>query len=380
MTKFFLCGVFIALNLNISAQEKYSFTPVKVNAATEVKSQDQTGTCWSFSSASFLESEYLRKYNAPIDLSEMYIVNKIYEQKAENYVRRQGRANFDEGGLAHDYVSNILTYGLVPESVYSGRTADTIPYNSTELLRVLTAVMPAFTDGGAGKISTTYPKTVSSILDVYMGPVPATFDYKGKNYTPLSFAKDVVKLNPAEYVSLTSFTHHPFYQPFVLEVPDNWSNGSFYNLPLTDFTSIAIKALENGYTICWDADVSEKEFSGKKGVAIVPEKEWKAKSEDEQNATGIFVEAEKSISQQFRQEMFDTQATTDDHLMHIVGLAKDQNGATWFVVKNSWGTKLGREEMQGFVYVSMAYFQLKTIAITLSKEALSKDQKAKLNF
>lgn len=378
--KVFAVGI-ILLGYSALAQEKYNFTPLRINEATPVKNQDLTGTCWSFSSASFLESEFLRKNKTAIDLSEMYIVHKIYEQKAENFVRRQGKANFDEGSLAHDYIDNMLRYGLIPESAYSGRTSDSIPYNSAEMLQVLTAVMPAFTEGtGSGKVSTTYPKTVSAILDVYMGAIPTTFSYNGKSYTPQRFAQEVVQLNPKDYVSLTSFTHHPFYQPFVLEVPDNWSNGSFYNVPLADLTSIAIKALENGYTICWDADVSEKEFMAKKGVAIVPAKAWKDKTEDEQNGTGIFVEAEKNISQELRQAMFDTQATTDDHLMHIVGLAKDQNGATWFVVKNSWGKAVGREEMQGHVYVSMAYFQLKTVAITLNKEAIGKEQKTKLNF
>ena len=340
----FLALFFCLLTTGLLAQaqvktnEGYQFKPITDLNCTTVKSQQRTGTCWSFSTVSFLEAELLRKNKLAYDLSEMFIVRNIYQDKARNYVLRQGKANFGQGSLNHDVIKAMTAHGIVPESVYDGKLEGETTHDHSEM----EAAMKGFLDGvlTRKRRSQKWMTAFNGIMDAYMGEIPEKFTYEGKSYTPESFAVDL-SLKTADYVSLTSFTHHPFYQKFVLEIPDNYSNEAYYNLPIDELQAIVDNALQNGYSIAWDGDVSEKGFSAKEGIAIVPVNE---KRKD------LFTNPseEMSIDQAYRQKKFESYATTDDHLMHITGLSKDQKGDKYYKVKNSWGEI---SDHKGFLYM-----------------------------
>ncbi|MCB9267344.1 MAG: aminopeptidase [Lewinellaceae bacterium] len=357
--------LFLALAVQLSAQ--YEFTTKYNLECTSVKNQERTGTCWSFSTASFLESELMRMGKPEVNLSEMYMVRTIYMDKAYNYVLRQGKANFSQGGLSHDVIRAFRMAGAVPESVYSGLLPGDEYYDHSEM----EAAMKGMLDGilERKRLSNRWPGAIDCILDNYMGDVPEEFSYKGKNYTPETFAESL-GINPDDYVTLTSFSHHPFYETFILEIPDNYSNGTYYNLPLDELQAIVDNALASGYTVAWDGDVGEKGFSAGKGLAIMPA---------DPNSEAIFnhpVE-ELNVTQKLRQEGFESYATTDDHLMHLTGLATDQNGTKYYLTKNSWGEV---SQYKGFLYMSDAYFRMKTIGIMVHKDAIPKDIAAKLSL
>jgi bleomycin hydrolase len=360
---------------NGESQEKYEFTDVVRLDATDVKNQQITGTCWSFSAASFIESEAIEKGMPELDLSEMFVVRNIYIEKALNYVRRQGATQFGEGALGNDFLSAADKYGLVPEWIYPARE-EGATYDHRELSILLKAYLDGVITNPAKKLSEYWLPGYNGILDAYMGEVPEKFEFDGKQYTPLTFATEVVKFDINDYLYLTSFSHEPYYKPFVLQIPDNFSSASYYNVPLSDLINTINFSLDNGYTVDWDADVSEKYFSGTKGVAIVPEKDWKDKSDDEKDSTLIVPENEKEITVEMRQKQYDNYLTTDDHLMHIVGYANDADGKLFYIVKNSWGTS--NKGYDGFVYVSRGYMELKTISIIINKQGISKDLKKKL--
>ena len=351
--------------VSIPAEQHYKFTPVLDLETSSVKNQGNTGTCWSFSTSSFVESEIYKNTKQDINISEMFTVRNTYEDKAWDYVMRQGKTQFGEGGLAHDVLNAIRKYGLVPESAYSGLVGNETHYDHSKIVPALKEVLDAYIKNGKDSKYPNWKVAVDSILDVYIGKVPEHFMYNGINYTPKSFLA-MTKFNPDNYETLTSFTQEPFYSKFILNIPDNFSNGSFYNLPLNELVNVTDDALKKGYTIALDVDVSEKTFSQKYGVAVLPKKI----QEDEKAMT--YIVKEENVSQQYRQEEFENYDTTDDHLMQIVGLVKDQNGTEYYKVKNSWGTTGDRIGNGGFIYMSKAYFRLKAISVLVNKNALDK--------
>ncbi len=357
--------------------ETYQFKDIKRLAATPVKDQQKTGTCWAFSSASFLESEALRMGKGEVNLSEMFVVRHIYRQKCENYVRRQGTAQLGEGGLAHDLLNAVKQYGIVPESVYPGRQDPNAPFDHSQLEKNLKVMCEEFVkQGKAGKLSEKWLSQVDSVLDVEFGKVPLQFEVGSTMFTAVSY-RDFLGIQPDNYVHISSFTHHPFYEKFILEVPDNWANGQFYNLPLSEMMRSLNHALQQNYSVEWDADVSNMGFSAPNGIAIVPEKDWKDRSVAErQNAFKVW-EAEKNVSQEYRQQLFDKQVTTDDHLMHIVGMLDEAHGGDFYVVKNSWGEI---SDLKGYVNVSESYMRLNTISFTVHKNALPSDVQRRLGI
>ena len=340
----------------------YQFTVVKDITATDVKNQNRTGTCWSYSTQSFLESEAIRLGKPKMDFSEMWIVRNSYMERAMNYVRRQGKAQFDEGGEPHDVINIIGKYGLVPESADPGGNEKP---NHAELVAVLKAYLDAVIK--QPKLSDHWIDGFNGILDAYLGKKPENFQYEGTTYNASSFLQ-YTGINTNDYIEFSSFTHHPFYKPFIMEVSDNWDNGQVYNVPLDEFTEIANNSLDKGYSIEWASDVSEKTFSFKNGIAIIPEGDFDEMKKREQDSVFNYPVKQMAITQELRQKAFDNLSTTDDHGMHIVGTAKDQTGAPYFIVKNSWGTE--RNDMKGYFFCSVPYFQYKTTAILVNKNAV----------
>lgn len=363
----------ILFTLNLSAQERYKFTTVTDLETTPVLSQGITGTCWSFSSISFLESEIIRLTGKHIDLSEMYQVRNTYPLKAENYIMRQGKAQFGEGGLAHDVMNAVEKHGLVPQLAFNGMPDGESKHNHAEMSAVLEAMLKTYVENPGRELSSKWRAAIDAVLDIYIGKNVNSFTFKGKQYTPQSFL-EMTKIQPKDYLSLTSFTHAPFYSNFILNVPDNWSNGSFYNLPLDEMIATLDNALENGYTVELDCDVSERSFSSKEGIAVVPE-------DDENKLKALsFIFPEKTITQEYRQQEFENYNTTDDHLMHITGILHDQNGTKYYKVKNSWGDDESRVANGGYVYFSEAYMRLKAISITIHKDAIPKKIAKKISI
>lgn len=379
MKKMFL---FLSLLLSagmIMAQNAYQFKVVKENAVTSVKNQSSTGTCWSFSGVAFLESELLRMGKGTFDLSEMYIVRRNYEDKALKHARLHGSLNFAPGGSFADVIETLDAYGVMPDEAYHGLHYGSETHNHGELDKILKSYM----DGviGARTLSPVWNKGIAGILDSYLGEVPEKFQYNGKEYTPHSFAAEL-GLKQEDYISLTSFTHHPFYKPFAIEVPDNWRWALSYNLPVDELMEVMEQAVMKGYTIAWASDVSEAGFS-REGIAIVPDEEapenagsdqsrWLGLSSRERDAEirtriGKEILSEKEITQEMRQTSFDNYATTDDHGMQIYGIAEDQNGNRFFMVKNSWGET---GPYDGFWYASFPFVSYKTLSIVLHKDAL----------
>lgn len=353
-----------------SYAQTYEFQTVKDIEANPVISQDITGTCWSFSTTSFLEAEIIRLTGKKIDLSEMYNVRNTYPKKAWNYVMRQGKAQFGEGGLAHDVINSAEDFGLVPQSTYTGKLNADDKYNHAEMTAVLEAMLKTYVSNPGQKLSPQWKEAINAVLDVYMGKNVIEFTYEGKKYTPMSFM-ELTKVNPKEYITISSFTHEPYNKPFLLDIPDNFSNGLFYNLTLDEYVQNIDNAIDNGYTVALDCDVSETTFSGKNGVAVVAEKDEDAK------VITTEIKPEKNITADYRQSQFENLTTQDDHLMHIVGKVKDQTGKIYYKVKNSWGSKSGKD---GFVYMSVSYLKLKSISVLLHKDGLTKATKSKLGL
>ncbi len=377
MKKFTICIILVfAFAKAVLAQDTaapYLFTDTINLEATPVISQGNTGTCWSFSTSSFLESEIKRITGKNVDLSEMYNVRTTYPIKAENYVMRQGKAQFSEGGLAHDVIHSVATYGLVPVDAYTGLAPTENRHNHAEMVAVLEAMLHTYVDNPGRTLSKKWKPAVHAVLDTYLGAPLTTFSYEDKTYTPQDFA-NAMGINASNYISLTSFTHAPFYESFILNIPDNFSNGSFYNVPLDEFVQSIDHALDNGFTITLDCDVSELTFSSKQGVAVIPEQHENPK------LAVLGPENEKTINQQYRQDEFENYNTTDDHLMHITGKATDQNGTIYYKVKNSWGTDTNRTAYEGYVYMSASYIRLKAISVLMHKDGLPKSISKKIRW
>lgn len=386
-----LCGP--ALQAQDKKDTSYRFTLIKELPHTSVKDQFRTGTCWSFAGTSFIESELLRLGKPEVDLSEMFVVNHCYRDKADRYVRMQGNANFGAGGLLHDITYVMKNYGLVPESCYSGLNYGEKKHVHGEVDNLLKSMVTSVVQNKNRKLSPSWPAAFQKSADAYFGEIPDDFKYDKKKFTPVTFASDFCSgINPGDYVEITSFTHHPFYSQFVLEVPDNWLWEKLYNVPLSDIQLIIDNAINSGYTIGWAADVSEKGFlTSQKGVAVVPDinreemknaeiTKWEKLPEAEKEKELYKLNKpgrEKVITQALRQAAFDSQETTDDHAMHIIGIGQDQNGTTYYKIKNSWGPY---NSYDGYFYASAPYIQYKTTAIMVHKNAVPQEIRTKLGF
>ncbi len=336
-----------------------SFTAIKVNPITSIKNQGMTGTCWCFGTTSLVESQCIRNTKNEISLSEMFTVRNIYVEKAKNYILRQGHAQFGEGGLGHDLIRAISLYGAMPESVYTGLKENQKVLNHLKLEKTLTQYL----DSTLKKmpIADNWLDGYMSILNQYLETPPSAFTYESKEYTPLSFAQQVLHFNADDYINVTSFTHQPYYKPFILQVPDNFSNGSYYNLPLDEMIAITKEAVKKGYTVMWDADVSNKGFNQAKGLALNLE------GISSSGSLGAVI-TESPYDATIRQKLYENLTTQDDHLMHIYGIEKSPAGKDFFIVKNSWG-KVG--PYNGSINVSEAYFAINTVSLVIPKAALS---------
>ena len=367
--KFCFLAILFASISSYSAQDSqgfaYTFTPMIEVAETSVKSQGMTGTCWSYSASSFLESEAARISGHVVDLSEMATVRYTYPLKAQMYIRLQGKHQFSAGSLAHDVMNAAKGWGVVPQSVYTGLKKGEKVHNHDAMDKALKAAVDTILSKPSGKLDANWMVTIDEILDAHIGVAPVDFEYEGEMYTPESF-RDYLGINPSSYINITSFTHHPFGKSFILEIPDNFSRGEFYNVPLDQMQRAVEGALAGGYTVAWDADVSEKGFSFTNGMALLP-------AEGEEGKLWKEEVLEAVVTQESRQKGFDDQTTTDDHLMHITGLAMDQSGNKYFVIKNSWGQD---NLYGGHQYISMAYFRAKTIAVLVNNEAVVRSLKA----
>ncbi len=379
MKKLLIGVILIALfvfNFNANAQDKpqakigYEFSIVKELPVTSVKNQNRTSTCWSFSTISFLESELLRTGKGPADLSEMFIVSKSYFDKADKFVRTNGKINFAPGSSFADALYVWENYGIVPDSVMPGLEYGEELHVHNELDAALEGYIKAIEQNPNGKLSTAWRKGVQGILNAYLGNVPEKFSVNGKEYTPKTYAQEL-GINPKDYISITSYTHHPFYTEFALEIPDNWRWDKSYNIPIDELMQIFDYSIEKGYTVLWGSDMSEKGFT-RKGIAVVPEKESDARTLSLEE-----IMPEKTITQDLRQVAFDNGQTTDDHGMHIFGIARDQKGTKYYMVKNSWGTT---GEYKGIWYVSENFVKYKTMNIVVNKNAVPKEILKKLNI
>lgn len=394
MNKLCLAGLALAFSLStVGAQEtgEYVFTPVKELKITPVKNQSRTGTCWCFSTLGFLESELLRMGKGEHDLSEMFIVGKNYKDKADKYVRLHGKLNFAQGGSFEDVLCAWRDYGIVPESVMNGLQYGEEQHAHSEMESAASAYLGAIIKNPNGKLSPVWKKGFDGIIDAYLGEAPEKFTYNGKEYTPKSFAAEL-GINPDDYVSLTSYTHYPFYSKFAIEVEDNWRWADSYNLPLDELMQVFDNAINTGYSIAWGSDVSEKGFT-RNGVAVAADvksietagsdqDKWVGLSKSEKDAEiRKIVESpgckELTITQEMRQKDYDNYQTTDDHGMQIYGIAKDQNGKKFYMVKNSWGAD---NKYKGTWYASEPFVAYKTMNIVVHKDALPKAIKTKLGI
>lgn len=353
-------------------QTIYQFTPVRDIPVTPVKDQARTGTCWCFATISFLEAELIRQGKGEYDLSEMFVVRNNYKDRIfDNYLRR-GNGNINPGSIAHMATQAIEKYGIVPESAYHGINYDSPGHNHGEMSAYLKGI--ADVSVNLKKLSPEYDKLIKSLFDIYLGEMPETFRHNGKEYTPKSFAKMLGLDDVSNYIELTSFSHHPFYEQVPLEIPDNWDHARLWNVPLDDMMAIIDNALTNGYTVAWDGDLTAGEFNHNRGIAICPNPEDFAEAIKLEK-----VYPDRVVTQDMRQKDFETFRTVDDHLMHLTGLYKDQNGGKFYKTKNSWGE--GRNtEMKGYLFMSKAYLQMRTVSIMVHKDAIPKDIRKKLGL
>lgn len=373
--------------ISASAQDKpktpeYEFTVIKENPITSVKDQHRSGTCWCFSALSFIESEIIRTKGLEVDLSEMFVVGKSYQDRAIKYVRLDGHLNLAAGSSFGDVLHVIDDYGIVPQDVMTGMNYGTELPEQAELDAAIKGYTSAIASRPNKKLTTAWKKGLEGIISAYLGEYPTDFVVDGVTYTPESY-RDFLGINYDDYVNITSFTHHPFYESFIIEVCDNWRWDSAYNLPLDEMMEVMYNAIDEGFTIAWGSDVSEKGFT-RNGTAIIVEEEklkgsdmehWTGKSEtkqEEAKAIKDFV-----VTQEMRQDGYDRKTTTDDHGMHIYGMAKDQNGETYFIVKNSWGES---GKYKGIWYASDDFVRYKTLNIVVHKDALPKHIAKKLGI
>jgi bleomycin hydrolase len=358
------------LKNNQSENTNFQFTTLKDVGATSVKNQGSSGTCWSYSGNSFLESEMQRMGKKPVDLSEIFTARNSYHDKAKLYVLTGGAISWGDGGELHDVINMYKKYGAVPQDVYTGLKAGQTLNNFKEMQDKLKPVLDSLVAASSkSKLSDNWMSAVDAVLDEYLGKVPASFSYEGKTYTPQTFAKQVVAINPDDYVELSSYKDYPYYQKFVVPIPDNWSHDADWNVPMADLTAIIDNSVKKGYSVGWATDVSEPYFSYKNGVAYVPDVDLDQITKA--NKATLFTEPkkDKAITEDLRQTALNNLSTTDDHGMHIVGLAKDQSGKEYYMVKNSWGVT---NDYNGYIYVTRPYVEYKSTAILVHKNAIPK--------
>ncbi len=360
----------LSKNQSKEAKEGFKFTTIINLTHNPVKSQGSSGTCWSYSGNSFLESEMLRNGYPAVDLSEIYTARCSYIEKAKNYVKMHGNLFWGDGGQLHDVVNMYDKYGAIPYKEYTGLHYGTKINRFAEMQSLLKGMLDGVIKNKNGKLTKNWLKAFTAVLDTYLGKVPETFYYEGKKYTPKSFAKEIVRLKKKDYIELSAIPVEPLYSFVFFPVPDNWSFDYVFNVKTQDLTDVIDNALDKGYTVGWATDVSEKYFSWKNGIAFVPEKEYAEMTEKERKELFNSPKKERVITDKLRQEAFDNYSTTDDHGMQIVGLAKDQNGKEYYIVKNSWGTK---NDHKGYLYVTKAFVQYKTTAILVNKKGLPKN-------
>ncbi len=362
-------------NQSENARQGFQWEPVIDVERMAIENQGASGTCWTYSTNSFLESEMARMGKEPADLSEMYVVRTTYEEKAERFVRMHGNLTFGQGGALPDVIELYDKYGIVPESVYKGLNYGTEYNQHGEMEAILKAMLDAVVANKNNQLTPVWKKAYSAVLDAYLGEFPKAFQYNGKTYTPQSFAREVVGISASDYMAITSFTHHQLYEPCVLLVPDNWTYGQYYNVQMEDLITIIDNALSKGYSVAWATDVSEKYFSWKNGLAYVPEKEYSKMTTEERENMFNGPKPEMAITPELRQQAFDNYSTTDDHGMHIVGISKDQTGKEWYLVKNSWGEN---NDHGGYLYVSKNFVRYKTLSLLLHKDGVPESLRKKL--
>ena len=381
---------FIPLSGTAQSENGYQFTTVVQQKATPVKDQAVSGTCWCFATTSFIESELLRQGKGEYDLSEMFIVRQKYLNQMADNLLRHGKGNVTQGSITASWITAFNQVGIVPEEAYTGINYDSPVHNHSELAGYVEAISAEAVK--QKKNSKQYQELANSLFDIYMGKVPETFTYKGKEYTPKSFAESL-GIDTDDYIPLTSFTHKPYYKPFEVEIPDNWEHSQMYNLPLDELISVMDGALKSGYTLCWDGDVSEKGFAYLNGVAINPDVKsddlykdsdrahWGQLNDTERLAEVFRFEhpyPEVKVTPEIRQQGYEAGKTTDDHLMHITGIATDQNGTKYYITKNSWAAD--SNDFGGYLNMSESYVRAKTIYILVHKDALPKTLKEKLGI
>ena len=394
LTVAILCGTVFSAFAQTSPQapktKDYKFTTVKENPVTSIKNQYRSGTCWCFSALSFLESEVIKAKGikdegAYPDFSEMFVVRNAYHDRAVKFVRLDGKLNFAAGSDFGDVLQVIQDYGLVPQEAYSGMNYGYDLPVQGELDAVLKGYVNAVVSNPNRKLTPVWAKGFDGILDAYLGEVPETFTSDGASYTPSSY-REAMGIDVDDYIGLTSFTHHPFYRPFAIEVEDNWRWSLSYNLPLDEFMAVIENAIDKGYTVLWGGDVSETGFT-RDGLALLPDakakvtagsdqEKWTGKAEDASEAEKAG-KAEQEVTQESRQEGFDCKQTTDDHGMHLYGKAVDQDGNNYYLIKNSWGET---GAYKGVWYMSEAFCKAKTLNIVVNKNAVPKDILKKLNI
>lgn len=390
-----LIGLFISY-ISVKAQTSdtlkgFRFTPGVQLQVSPVKDQANSGTCWAFAATSFFEAEILRESGHIYDLSEMFFVRNAYNAKAERFIRYNGYSNFGQGGQAHDVINSLKQFGLLTEAAYPGLLPGEKKHSHAELESVLNAMLKSVASNPGRKLSPVWKKAFNSVVETYLGVVPTTIVSNGTMMDPLEYMHQV-GVEPNDYVEITSYSHHPFYEKFILEIPDNWQQDAYYNVTLDELQAIIDHALDNGYTVCWDGDVSDKGFSHNKGVAIVPDQEspdlanseklkWEKMSEKDKQKLLFSFEGpvkEKLINQEIRQLDFDNHKATDDHLMHITGWVTDQNNTRYYCTKNSWNAE--SNDFGGYLNMSASYVRLNTIAIMVHKDAIPKAIARKLKI
>ena len=362
-------------NQSNQSKELFTFTDVINLENTPVKDQGSSGTCWSYSGNSFIESEMIRKGKKPVELAQIYTARNAYIEKGKMYVKMHGNVELGEGGQFHDVMNTYKKYGAVPREVYTGLSEGQTRNNFSEMSKMNEAILGSIIKND--KLSDNWLHAYTALIGTYLGQSPAEFMDEGKKYTPKTFADQVVGINPDDYVEISSFKEYPYYSKFVLLVPDNWSFDLVYNVKMNELVDVVDNALKEGYTVAWAGDVSEKGFSWKNGVAYVPEIDFGVMTPEQKTDMFNGPKAEKAVTEDDRQKAFDNYETTDDHGMHIVGIAKDQNGKEYYIVKNSWGLS---NDYKGYLYMTKEFMKYKATAIMVNKNAVPKAIAKKLSL
>ena len=360
---------------NASLNSKYVFSDLKNLETTNVKNQGSAGTCWSYSGNSFLESEMIRMGKQPVDLAEIYIARHVYLSKARNYILFNGNLGLGDGGEIHDVLNIMKKYGAMPQTAYTLEDYGKGTVKSGEFQEKFKSILDEYIKNPSSTKGISWVNDINNYLDDKLGKLPKSFTYAGKEYTPQTFATEIVGINAEDYLEFSNYKDAPYFQKMVMPVPDNWSYDQLYNVPMTELTDIIDNALEKGYTVAWSTDVSEPYFSWKNGVAFVPNMDLYNISDEQKKILFDGPMPEKDITEEMRLEGLYSLYTTDDHGMQIIGLAKDQNGRTYYKVKNSWGES---NDFKGYIYVTKAFVQLKSTSILVHKNGVSKALKNKL--